>query len=288
MRLIRAMALVAAVSSTSVAQGSCVNGRPGKDTNEAKMLAYFAAPMAFSPSGASGGMRRGEVRLSFDATYIPSPDSSITSPEVCYRSDKTENTELSPVFPRPRVAIGLGGGWQVEAMYLPPVTVLDATPNLLSIALGYVRSLPGGKTSFALRAHTTLGQIGGPITCSKDVIQTTRPTGSCYATKPSDDTYKPNMLGAEGIIGFGGTSRIRTYLGAGVTSLRPRFQVGYIDAQNNVDNTKIEVDLIRFSAFLGGAYKATERFALTAELYSVPQDLTTVRFGGSFTLRNGK
>ncbi len=286
MRLLRAFALVALSSSIAAAQRDVC--KPGKDTNEAKMLAYFAAPLAFSPAGGSGAMRSGEIRLSFDATYIPSPASDITSPEVCYRTDKTENTELSPVFPRPRIAIGLGGGIQVEAMYLPPITVLDATPNMLSVALGYVKSLPGGKTSLALRAHTTIGQVGGPITCSKDVIQSNRPTGSCFATKPSDDTYKPNMFGAEGILGFGGTSRFPFYLGGGVTSLRPRFKVGFVDALNNVDNTEIEVDLIRFAGFAGGAFKATERFALTAELYSVPQDLTTIRLGGAFTLRRGK
>ncbi len=286
MRMFRVLVLLAATSATARAQGDVC--RPGKETNEAKMLAYFAAPLAFSPSGNGGAMRSGEIRVSFDATYIPSPSKDITSPEFCYNPNKTENTELSPVFPRPRIAIGLGGGFHVEAMYLPPITVLDATPNMLSLALAYAYSLPGGKTTLAVRGHTTIGQVGGPITCSKDVIQTNRPTGNCYATKPSDDTYKPNMFGAEGILGFGGTSRLRTYLGGGVTSLRPRFQVGFVDAQNNVDNTEIEVDLVRFSAFLGGAYKATERFALTAELYSVPQDLTTVRFGGSFTLRNGK
>jgi hypothetical protein len=286
MRLASALALLAVVSTHALAQGDVC--KPGSDTNEAKMLAYFATPLAFSPSGHAGGMRRGEVRVSFDATYIPAPSSSITSPEVCYSPNKKENTELSPVLPRPRVAIGLGGGFHAEAMYLPPVTVLDATPNMLSMALGYTKSLPGGKTAFSVRGHATIGEVSGPITCSKDVIQTSRPTGLCYATRPSDDTYKPNMYGAEGIVSFGGTSRWPFYLGAGFTSLRPRFQVGFVDANNVVDDTEIEVDLTRVSAFAGGAWKANPRFALTAELYSVPQDLTTIRLGGSFTLRNGR
>lgn len=286
MRFVSSLGVVAVVSTNALAQGDVC--KPGSDTNEAKMLAYFATPLAFSPSGNAGGMRAGEVRVSFDATYIPAPSKEITSPQVCYRNDKTENTELSPVLPRPRLALGLGRGWHVEAMYLPPVTVLDATPNMLSLALGYTKSLPGGKTAFSLRGHTTMGEVAGPITCSKDVIQTSRPTGSCYATKPSDDTYKPNMYGAEGIVSFGGTSKWPFYLGAGFTSLRPRFKVGFIDALNNVDETEIEVDLTRVSAFAGGAWRATPRFALTAELYSVPEDLTTIRFGGSFTLRNGR
>jgi hypothetical protein len=285
MTLLRLTALSLVSAGTIGAQQPC---KPGSDSNEAKMLAFFAAPLAFSPSGNVGVMGKGEVRLSFDATYIPTPSSDITSPEVCYRNDKTENTELSPIFPRPRIAVGLGGGLALEAMYLPPVTVLDATPNLLSVAISVARALGSGGTSFTLRGHATLGEVSGPITCSKDVIQTNRPTGSCYATKPSDDTYKPTMFGAEGMVAFGGKSKLRGYIGAGVTALQPRFQVGYVDALNNVDNAKIEVDLTRVAGFAGAAYHVSDRVALNTELYSVPKDVTTIRFGGTFTLRRGQ
>jgi hypothetical protein len=266
------------------AQGVCT---PGTDSNEAKMLAFYAAPMVFSPAG-TAGLKAGEIRLALDVTYIPAPSDEIISPEECYRTDKTENTELSPVLPRPRLAIGLGRGFTIEGMYLPPVTVLDATPNLLSLALGYTRQLGAGGMGVGIRAHTTLGEVSGAITCAKDVLQTTRPTGSCFATKPSDDTYKPNMVGVEGLLSFGAQSRFRSYLGAGYSALAPRFKVGYVDALNNVDNTEIEVDLNRFAAFAGAAWHLSSRFALTGELYSVPQDLTTIRLGGSFALRPGR
>ncbi|MGQ0646272.1 MAG: hypothetical protein ACT4P7_01805 [Gemmatimonadaceae bacterium] len=286
MTLTRAIALSALLSGVAGAQQ--VVCKPGSDSNEAKMLAFFAAPIAFSPAGNAAPLRSGEVRLSFDATYVPEPGKDITSPEKCYRNDKTENTQLSPVFPRPRVAVGLGGGFSLEATYLPPITVMDATPNLVAVALGYGRALGARGMSLLVRGHATVGQVEGPITCSPDVIQTGNPAGSCYATDPSDDTYKPNMFGIEGALGFGGTSKLQTYLGAGFTQLRPRFKVGFVDAANNVDNTEIEVDLTRVVAFAGGAYRVNSRVALTAELYSVPQDVTTVRVGGSWVLRGGR
>jgi hypothetical protein len=267
------------------AQAVC---EPGSDSNEAKMMAFFAAPIAFSPAGNVGVMKAGEVRLAFDATYIPRPSATITSPEECYRNDKTENTELSPVFPRPRVAVGLGMGFALEAMYLPPITVLDATPNLFSIALSYARPIGMPGMSLALRGHATVGEVSGPITCAPDVIQTTNPAGSCYATQPSDDTYKPTMIGGEAMIVLGGGTKIRFYTGAGFTSLTPEFQVGYVDARNNVDNTRIRVSLSRISVFAGGSYQVAPRFRVSSELYSVPQDLTTIRFGGAFTLLGGR
>lgn len=285
MKIIGLIVLLVTAASVAAGQGTC---RPGSDTNEAKMLAFFAAPVAFSPAGSVAPMRAGEVRLSFDATYVPSPGDDITSPDFCYRTDKTENTELSPVFPRPRIAVGLAPGLALEATYLPPVTVMDATPNLVSLALAYARAIGTGGMSYAIRSHFTLGSVKGPITCSPDVIQTSDPTGACYATQPSEDTYKPNMIGFEGGLGFGGNSRFATYLGAGYTLLRPRFQVGYLDAAGNLDDTKIIVNMSRVAAFAGGTWRLSNALGLTAEVYSVPQDVTTVRIGGAYTLRVGK
>lgn len=285
MKFIVSIILLAATASVAGGQGIC---KPGAESNEAKMLAFFAAPIAFSPAGIVTPMRAGEVRLSFDATYVPSPSDDITSPDVCYRNDKTENTELSPVFPRPRIAIGLAPGLALEATYLPPLTVMDATPNLFAVALAYAHAIGTGGMSYAIRSHFTIGSVKGPITCSPDVIQVDNPAGACYATDPSEDTYKPNMLGFEGALGFGGNSRLSTYIGAGYTMLRPRFQVGYIDATGNVDDTKIIVNLHRVAAFAGGRLKLSDAVGLTAELYSVPEDITTFRLGGAYTLRMGR
>lgn len=249
------------------------------------MLGFFAAPIAFSPGGNLSAMRAGEVRVAFEATYVPKPSKSITSPEQCYTSNKTENTQLSPVFPRPRLAIGIFDGLSIEATYLPPVTVMDATPNLFSVALAYVKPLGSGGLSVAARAHGTLGSVKGPITCSPDVIQTSDPSGICYATEPSEDTYKPKMYGVEGALGFGGGSRYSGYVGTGFTWLKPRFHVGYVDAAGVVDNTVVIVDLERIAAFAGGRWDYTDAIGFTAEVYSVPKDVTTFRVGASYRLR---
>lgn len=282
-RFIPATLVTLTALSSTEAQEPC---RPGKDSNEAKMLAFFAAPVAYSPAGNVGWLRAGDVRLSFDATYVPSPGDDISRSEIC--NDKGENTELSPVFPRPRLALGLGRGLALEVSWLPPVTVMDATPNLFSVGLSYLVPFGDRGMSFTARGHATAGTVKGPITCADDVIQDDDPFEVCYATRPSEDTYKPNMFGLEGVLGFGGQSRVSTYLGLGYTFLRPRFQVGFVDVNGNVDNTRIEVDLQRVAAFAGGIWHLSDRVGLTAELYSVPEDVTTVRIGGSWALRTAR
>ena len=97
------LALVASTGSVA----SVDECRPPKDSSEAKLLAFFAAPIAFSPAGHAERLAPGAVRLSFDLTYVPKPGADISRASFCNR--KSENTSLSPVFPRPRLAVGLPG-----------------------------------------------------------------------------------------------------------------------------------------------------------------------------------
>ncbi len=283
------LALVA--STGSVASVASVDEcRPPKGSSEAKLLAFFAAPIAFSPAGHAERLAPGAVRLSFDITYVPKPAASIRRSSVC--ENKGENTALSPVFPRPRLAVGLPGGFFLEGSYLPPITVLDATPNLGSVALGWTRTLSGSDEGvgawLTLRTHATFGKVKGPITCSSDALQSTAINQPCYGNTPSDDTYEPNMLGAEGMLGWSGSGRFAGYVGAGYTSIKPRFQVNFTSLQGNLDNTKVLLDDSRIAAFAGGRYRVGGRINLTGELYSVPKDLTTVRVGASFMLRSAR
>ena len=283
------LALVA--STGSVASVASVDEcRPPKGSSEAKLLAFFAAPIAFSPAGHAERLAPGAVRLSFDITYVPKPAVSIRRSSVC--ENKGENTALSPVFPRPRLAVGLPGGFFLEGSYLPPITVLDATPNLGSVALGWTRTLSGSDEGvgawLTLRTHATFGKVKGPITCSADALQSTAINQPCYGNTPSDDTYEPNMLGAEGMLGWSGSGRFAGYVGAGYTSIKPRFQVNFTSLQGNLDNTKVLLDDSRIAAFAGGRYRVGGRINLTGELYSVPKDVTTVRVGASFMLRSAR
>ena len=280
--LLAALFVVSVAPRLAHGQFECT-APPG--SNVARMLAWFAGPLAFASQGPVQRLNAGSVILAGDLTWVPTPPSSITRTDVCY-SQKSEHPGLSQVFPRPRVIIGLGAGLSFEAMYLPPVTVAEATPNLGSVALAWATPVggEGRHLDFTLRAHATFGQVQGPITCPKNAIQQTDPFGVCWSSTPSKDTYRPNVMGGEA--GLASTSSaLRWYGGLGFASLMPRFQVGFTSENGIVDNTKIRVDLTRLSAFGGLAYAMTQAVDLSAQVYSVPQDATTVRIGIAWRLR---
>lgn len=286
-RTFTASFVVALCGRAVAAQGVC---EPPKSSNEAKLLAFFATPIAFSPGGQLAGLRAGQLRVGFDAAYVPSPSNSVQQPEACYGVKKTENTDLSPVFPRPRIAVGLPGGLVLEGSYLPPVTVADAEPNLGSVALSRPFRIRGtdeqGSLDLLARGHATFGRVRGSITCPEKNLQQQDPNAACYGDTQSHDTYKPNMVGGElALVKEAAGQRWGAYALSGVTLLRPRFQVGFQYLSGPFDDTKIVVDLTRVALGAGAWYRVGASIALTGEIYSVPTDATTFRLGGSYTLR---
>jgi hypothetical protein len=256
-----------------------------KNSNVAKLLAWFGSPLAFSQLGPVDRMPAGTVKIGGDVTYVPPPPAAITHTDVCYAA-KSEHTGLSSVFPRPRLVVGLWQGFSVEGMYLPQVTVAEATPNMGSVALAWASPPIGSMNGiqFTVRAHATLGHVKGPITCPRSDIQQTDPAGICWATKPSEDTYSPNVSGVEGGAGAS-AGRVRWYGGVGYASLMPRFQVGYRAINGTLDSTRVRVDLARVTGVAGLAYAATHSLEFSAQLYSVPEDATTGRVGFLWRLR---
>jgi hypothetical protein len=262
------------------------------ESNEAKMLAFFEAPLAFSLAAAPTALPPGAIRVDAEIVPVPTPSAAITRSGFCFTS-KRENPRLAPVFGRPRVAIGLPLGFVVEGSYLPPITVGDAQPNLASFALSEVRALPVatrlGSVTLLLRAHGTVGSVRGPITCPSRELQMNSLFDPCYGTHPSRDTFHPYMYGGEGALGLTTRSgRWSLYAGGGITWLDPRFQVGFTDATGYTDRTRLIIDggpLERGTVFGGITARLVRAFEVSAQVYSVPADVTTVRFGAGYRIR---
>lgn len=266
----------------AVAQAEC---RPPADSHEAKLLAFYTVPIAFSPAEAPAVLSPWTIRVGGQLSNVPSPSREIQQTGLCFQG-KSERTRISPVFPQPRIAIGLPANLSLEASYVPPVKVSGATPNLGSVALAWTRPFAVRRTTTAvvqLRAHGTFGHVTGAITCDEDVLQSSNPTAPCYGDRPSDDTFKPNMFGGEGTLGLW-RGRWGLYGGGGVTWLRPRFQVGFNDLNGYDDRTRVLVNLTRGTAFGGLTFRPVEPLALSAQVYAVPSDATTFRLGASYLL----
>ena len=281
----KAILLLALAGITATAEAQC---RPPGNTHEARLLAFYEAPLVFSFASAPIQLPPGGFTLGADGGNVPSPNAEIRKPEYCYQPH-SEHTTLTPAFGRPRLTLGIPAGFVLEASYLPPVPVGGATPNMASFALSRPLSMSLGarEVTFALRAHGTVGQVRGAITCPASALQATNAAAPCYGTQPSRDTFYPSMVGAEGAVAThdrGG--RLSLFAGGGITWLRPRFRVGFTDASGNVDTTEVLADLRRGAAFGGVTLRATDLLQVSAEAYSVPQDVTTLRVAVTYRMRS--
>lgn len=285
-RMCSAAAVLAVAMAAVPAAAQC---RPPASSNEAKLLAFYSAPVAYSVDAAPEHVAPWSVRLSFEVEPMPTPNAAIQQTHLCFEN-KGENTRLSPIFGRPRVTIGLPGGFVFEGSYVPPIQLYDAKPNMANFALSRVQRLPsapwGGALSLMLRAHGTVGQVQGPITCPTKGLQTDDEASPCFGTTPSNDTFHPYMVGGEGAFTLTThDQRWAFYAGGGVNFLKPRFQVGFTDGNGVTDSTRVNVDLTRGTVFGGVTAHVTHLFELSAQVYSQPADVTTVRFSAGYILR---
>lgn len=256
--------------------------RPSPGSNEAELLTRYAVPLTFGTALPSGALRPGEIAIALETTWLPTPPSDVRRSGECYL-DKAENTTLSPVLPRPRIAVGLPAGLTAEASLLPPVTVADATPFLAGLALSYARSM-NASTSVHARLHGTLGYVDGPVTCSRDALQND-PTQPCFGDTPSSDRYAPNAIGAELLATRAFGTNWSAQLGVGAVHARPQFDVNFTNAFGVVDNTRIRFEDTRASLTAGVARRVHERAAIGVVGYVVPGRTSTVRLTGQWTLR---
>jgi len=186
------------------------------------------------------------------------------------------------VFARPRVILTLPLGLAIEASYIPPIQVGDAHPHLGSAAISETVPLSGfgpfGSSALMLRAHGTIGHVNGPITCPESSLQQTNPDDPCYGNRPSDDTFKPNMYGVEGVYGVSSRGgRFDFFAGTGVTWLRPRFEVGFTDLNGFTDNTQVDRPGTRIMVGRGSAYDLfLSRELKAAQLLRTPTSQTVV------------
>lgn len=262
------------------AQALCV---PPSGSNEVKLFGAFAVPIAFGPLNAPTVRRAGTVDIGLEGTYLPKLDSATRTASFCRPGKGPEHTDLLFALPRPRIDIGLPGGFLLETSWLPPVRFNGVKSNMASFALSHVTALGMSGATLGVRAHGTFGTIEGPFTCGDDALQD--PASECYQGTRSNDRYRPNIFGVEttgGLSLAGG--RFRPYAGAGVNWLRPRFQVEFINSLGALDNTRVEANLTRFALFGGASWAAAPGLAISGEIYAQPADAVTPRIAVRYRL----
>jgi hypothetical protein len=264
------LALVLGWSSSGAAQGDCF---PGPGSNEAKTMAIFAVPLAFSRGGAPDLLSGFKAEL--EIAYLPTVSDAIATPTICRPGKGPEHTDLLFALPRPRIDMPLPFGLALQASWVPPVRVKGVKANLFGISVEKAFGRLGGFVA-AIRAHASFGSVRAPTTCDDAALDD--PGSECFGGTRSDDRLRPNILGLE--LAAGGSlaeGRLRPYAGAGYNRLRPRFQVDFTNQFGERDNRRVEVDLDRLVLFGGATWELTERLGLTGELYAAPADAITGR-----------
>jgi hypothetical protein len=264
--------------------------RVSSGSNEGKLLAFYTAPLVFSMATAPEVMRPASIRIGLEGEYVPKPDPAIEQTGACF-TQKSEHTSLSQFFGRPRITIGGPFGLALEAAYLPPVTIANATPNLFSFAVSHAHHFSAGSmasgATLLLRIHGTFGSVKGPITCPSSQLQNTDPSAPCYGNTPSEDTFHPDMFGGEIAAGFSpGQGALSLYGGIGANRIDPHFQVGFTGI-TGTDRTEVVLDdAVTRATIFGGLSAILGRiFDVGAQVYSVPADVTLFRVMGGIRFR---
>lgn len=259
------IAAVLAIPAVAAAQGDCF---PGTRSNEARTLANFAVPLAFSPGGAPE--LRPQLRIGVEAASVPGVSPATATPTVCRPGKGPENTDLLPVLPRPRLTLPVPGGVALQLSWIPPVRVNGIRANLFGVSVAKSFGRQDG-ILLALRGHATFGSVRAPITCDDKALAD--PSSECSGGQRSDDRLRPNIYGADVAFGFPlARGRLHPYLGGGYTRLRPRFQVHFVNQAGDLDQRRVEVNLERVTVFGGATWSVTPGFGLTGELYAAPAD----------------
>jgi hypothetical protein len=264
------LALAFGWTTSGVAQGDCF---PGPGSNEAKTLATFAVPLAFSRGGAPDLLSGFTAGL--ELASLPKVSDATATPTICRPGKGPEDANLLVAIPRPRLGMPLPFGLILQASWVPPLRVNGVKANLFGISVEKAFGRLDGLVA-AVRAHATFGSVHAPITCDDQALAD--PASECFGGTRSDDRLSPNILGLD--VAVGGSlagGRLRPYGGAGYNRLQPRFQVNFTNRFGELDNRRVEVDLDRLVLFGGATWQVAGRLGLTGELYAAPSDAVTAR-----------
>lgn len=276
------LALLAGVWAAPALAQARLTERHTFDEPEGRLIAFYAATMAFTPAGLPDGTRLG---LGVELTMVPRLNEAQRRPSI----DKPEATNLAPLFPRPRLGVQLGSVY-AEASWIPPVRVFDVEANVLSGSVSWP-ALRVRDVTIAPRLWGTFGRVRGTITCAEsEMVGKGSALETYYALvchgNESDDWFEPRLLGGE-VVASRLAGPLRVYAIAGARLDRTRFDIGVIrlDGSRDADHPILELDATRPHVALGASWQAASRLTSGMELFYAPGSVFTVRATARWSVR---
>jgi hypothetical protein len=180
---------------------------------EERLIDLHSLLLDLPPLQAPAALGPGTIDASLEAITIPRIDGTTGAKRQITASDRT------PVFPRPRLQLGLPAPAGLRAFvglsYIPPFAIREVSTSALAIEAG--AGIAPGRLRLGLRGHALYASSRAPVTdaASRDVLET-----RAFGVDVS--------VGAR--LGRGAFS-LEPYAGGGIVSLRGRFRVtsdGYV------------------------------------------------------------
>lgn len=128
---------------------------------EQRLIELHSLLITLTPGNAPGAYEPGRLSVGLELITIPTIDGTTGGKKQITASDRT------PVFPRPRVALGLpapeGFRAYVGLAYIPPVQINDVSSHLGALDAGFAWA-NGGPFTAGVRGFAVLAQSKSPVT----------------------------------------------------------------------------------------------------------------------------
>ena len=267
-------ATAAMLVSACAAAGAASAAVPlADDSNEAQIMGYYDASLAFTPLGAPKG---GLFQAGVDITYVPGL--SEEDRQTTFAGSKLENTNFTSVLPRPRLRYRPHPDWLLETGFFPKVEVFGVKPQMLALGTAWRFAGREDDPSWWVRAHYFRGDIEGPITCSQDAVED--PTNLiCFGGEASCDRFRPETYGVDLVVsgahlGRGGPA---WYASAGYSHERLQFDTHFVNKDHLLDDQVLVARLDRGNVAGGVSWEPWRGLRVDGEVFYAPQALATVR-----------
>jgi hypothetical protein len=193
---------------------------------EAWALAYFTSATLLA--GLEPPQPRSPWSVSFGAEAGLLTPVSRANRFVGFDGTKPEDLNKAPFFVRPRVTVGLPGGFALTLAVPPPIRAFGVTPRLVALALErpVYRS---DRWTVGVRGYGQTGTVKGAYTCPSSVLAFTPGSPQnlygCEAT--SSDTATLRYAGGEVSVGHAGIGRrkLSPHAAVGLNYMSTAFQV---------------------------------------------------------------
>lgn len=227
---------------------------------EERLIDIHSLLLDLPPLQAPGALAPGHVGLGLEVITIPDIDGTTGNKRQITASDRT------PLFPRPRVMVGLpaprGFGAFAGVSYIPPVAIREVSTHYGAAEAGLAWT--PGRLRAGVRGHLLYASSRSPVTdaATRDTLETWE-----YGGDLSAGARLPLAVGI-----------LEPYAGAGVVSLRGRFRV-------TSDGYVLRSRYTGASLHAGLRFLFRERWEGVAELDAYPSRLAHAVFRVGYLLR---